>query len=219
MVGTVLPLALVVGLSPLPILPALLLLMTPRGRGNARAYLASWLVALTLVVLVAVWLGSLADPQPASDEGIGWIQVVTGAAFLGLAAAKWLRGPKPGQAHEPPGWVLALDGYTPRQAARLGALLASANPKNLAMALAAGAEIALLTDGAAATAAGVAAFVAIGSLGVATPVLAEAVLGDRATPALERSRGWLEQHSTALSVGVLVVLGALLLLKGLPTAL
>jgi threonine/homoserine/homoserine lactone efflux protein len=218
MIGTVLPLALVVGLSPLPILPAVVLLMTPRARANGPAYLAAWLVALTALVLVAVALGGLADPDEPTDEGIGWIQVATGAAFLVMAAVKWLTRPRPGAPKEPPTWLAALDTYTPRQSARLGALLASANPKNLVMALAAGAEIALLAEGTGQTAAGVAAFVAIGSMGVATPILAHAVLGDRATPALERGRAWLDRNSTALSVGVLVLLGALLLLKGIPSA-
>ena len=47
LVGTILPLALVVGLSPLPILPMVLIVMTPRARRNSRAFLGAWLVALT----------------------------------------------------------------------------------------------------------------------------------------------------------------------------
>ena len=64
-VATVLPLALVVGLSPIPIMPAMLLLMTSRGRANGLAYLAAWTVALALVAAAAVWVGRLADPAPA----------------------------------------------------------------------------------------------------------------------------------------------------------
>lgn len=219
MISTVLPLALVVGLSPLPILPAVVLLMTPRSRENGLAYLAAWTVTLTLVVTVAVWLGSLADPVEPTDEGIAWIQVLTGSAFLMMAAVKWLKRPRTGATKGPPAWLAALDSYGPRHSARLGALLAGANPKNLVMALAAGAEIAVLADGAGAMAAGVAGFVAVGSIGVATPVIAHAVFGSRAATSLERGRGWLDRNSTALSVGVLVLLGALLILKGLSSAL
>jgi hypothetical protein len=131
---------------------------------------------------------------------------------------KWLRRPRAGATKEPPSWLAALDSYTPARSARLGAIL-GANPKNLVMALAAGAEIAVLASGAGPTAAGVAIFVAVGSLGVAIPILGHAVLGDRAEPALNRGRSWLDANSTALSIGVLVVLGVLLLLKGLPDAL
>ena len=144
--------------------------------------------------------------------------MITGLAFLVLAAVKWARRPRAGEPAKAPGWLSALDSYSPPQSARLGVALAAGNPKNIAMALAAGAEIAYITGTIGEAAVGVATFVAVGSIGVATPILAFAVLGDRARPALEHGRGWLERNSTALSVGVLVVLGVLLLLKGLSTA-
>jgi hypothetical protein len=219
MIGTVLPLALVVGLSPVGILPAVLLLLTPRARVNGPAYLAAWLAGLTALTAVSAWLAHLADPGAPTDEGIGWIQVVTGAIFLVMAAVKWLRRPAPGQVKATPKWMAALDSYSPAQSARLGALLACANPKNLAMAVAAGAEIAVLSDGTAATVWGIVAFVLIGSLGVGAPVLLHAVLGDRTAPTLDRSRVWLQRNATVLSAGVLAILGVLLLLGGLPSAL
>jgi threonine/homoserine/homoserine lactone efflux protein len=215
LISTMIPLALVVGLSPLPIMPAVLILMTPGARANAAAFLGAWLVALTAVVVVVTLLTGAPDPDPVSDEGIGWIKVVTGSAFLVLAAVKWLRRPRAGAAKEPPAWMAALDSYTPRQAARLGALLAAGNPKNLIMAVAAGAEIALLATGAGAVVVAIMTFVLVGSLGVGTPIVMHRVLGDRAQPALGRLKAWLDRNSTALSVGVLVVLGVIVLVGGL----
>ena len=218
LIGTVLPLAIVIGLSPLPIMPAILLLMTPRARVNGFAFLGAWLVGLTLLVLLTVVLATLSGPSDATEQGVGWIQLLTGLAFLGLAAVKWLRRPRPGGPAKAPGWLTALTSYEPRQSARLGAALAMGNPKNIAMALAAGAEIAYLAQDAAAMTVGVVAFVLISTIGVGTPILLFAVAGERARPALERGRAWLERNSTALGVGVLVVLGVLLVLKGLPSA-
>lgn len=218
LVGTILPLAAVVGLSPLPILPMVLIVMTPRARVNSLAFLGAWLVALTAVVLGALLLAGVRDPAPPDDTGIGWIQVVTGVIFLGLALAKWLRRPAPGDSKEPPTWMSALDTYTPRQSAALGAGLAAGNPKNLVMALAAGAEIAVLTTSAGQAMAGVVVFVLVGSMGVTTPALALRLLGDRAPQVLGGWKSWLEANSTALGVGVLVVLGVLLLAAGLTAA-
>lgn len=218
MLTTVLPLAIVVGLSPLPILPAVLLLMSPQARRNGPAYLAAWLVALTLLVSVMTGIGNLRDPAPPDEKGVGWIQLITGAVFLVMAVVKWSKRPRAGKVKEPPKWMAALDTYTPKQSARLGALLAGANPKNLTMALAAGAEIALLATTASQTVTGVVSFVAIGSIGVALPVLAHAVLGERAAPGLAKAKTWLERNSTTLAVAVLVVLGILLVMKGLPAA-
>ena len=217
--GTLVPLALVVGLSPLPILPVVLILMTPRARANSAAFLGAWLVALSALVVVATLVTGSQDSAPPDEEGIGWIQVVTGGVFLALAAAKWLRRPKPGATKEPPAWMSALGSYTPRQSARLGAALAAGNPKNLLMALAGGAEIAALTTSTAGAVAGVALFVVVGSIGVGTPVVAHRALGDRSEAILGGWKAWLEANSTALAVGVLVVLGTVLLFRGLTAAL
>ncbi|MGB8021185.1 MAG: GAP family protein [Candidatus Nanopelagicales bacterium] len=219
LVGTLLPLALVVGLSPLPITPAVLILMTPRARANSAAFLGAWVGALTGVTAVALLLAGSRDPGEPTEAGIGWIQVLTGTVFLVMAAAKWLRRPAPGAAKEPPRWMAALGSYGPGQSARLGAALAAANPKNLLMALAGGAEIAALADGAAATVAATVGFVAVGSIGVGTPILTHRILGERAAPVLARWKTWLEGNSTALAVGVLLVLGGALLVKGLAGAL
>ena len=214
MVETILPLALVIGLSPLPIIPAILLLMTPRARGNATAFLCAWLAALTGLVVAMIALGAVVDPAQPDEGGITWIKVVTGGAFLAMALVKWLRRPRPGQPPKTPRWVAELEHYTPRRSARLGALLAAGNPKNLLMSLAAGAEIALLAGSAAATAAAAAGFIAVSSIGVATPILARAVLGERAAPALRSGRAWLDRNATVLSVGVLTALGVALVLRG-----
>ena len=218
LVGTIVPLALVVGLSPLPILPILLIVMTPGARPNSLAFLGAWFVTLTAVVVGALLLAGVRDPAPPDDQGIGWIQVVTGAVFLALALAKWVRRPGPGDAKEPPTWMAALDSYTPRQSAGLGAALAAGNPKNLVMALAAGAEIAAITTSTGNALAGVGVFVLVGSIGVATPVVAHRLLGDRAPEVLGGWKSWLEANSTALAVGVLVVLGVMLLSAGLSAA-
>lgn len=218
LVGTIVPLALVVGLSPLPILPMVLLVMTPRARGNSLAFLGAWFVALTAIVVGALLLAGTQDPTPPDETGIGWIQVVTGVVFLVLALVKWLRRPAPGRAKEPPTWMSALDSYTARQSAGLGAGLAAGNPKNIVMALAAGAEIAALTTSPASATVGVATFVVVGSIGVVTPAVALRLLGDRAPEVLGRWKSWLEANSTALGVGVLVVLGVILLTAGLSAA-
>lgn len=216
MLATILPLALVVGLSPLPILPAVLLLMTPRATGNGPAYLGAFVISLTLVLSAAFVVARATNPAPVDEQGIGWIKVCTGVVFLLLACLKWIKRPGPGQSKEAPAWMAALDGYTPARSARLGCLLAVANPKILLMALAAGAEMALLADGSGHAIAAGLLFVGVGSLGVSIPVLTHAVLGHRSESALSRGRLWLEANQTVLSVAVLVVLAALLLADGVP---
>jgi cytochrome c biogenesis protein CcdA len=213
--ATVLPLALVVGLSPLPIVPVVLLLMAPRARATGPAFLAAWVLVLTALVVAALLLAGVPDPGGEADETVGWIELLLGVGLLAAGLAKWVRRPRPGEPKQAPGWMASLDAAGPQRAATLGALLAI-NPKNLLMALAAGTEVALLAQGATQAAGAVALFVLVGSLGVGTPVALRLLLGERADPALGRARGWLDRNGTTVGVVVLLVLGVVLVVRAVP---
>lgn len=218
LLAAIVPLALVIGLSPLPIMPIILILMGPRARASSTAYLLAWLAALLAFATLAVVLADAPDPDPVDEAGVGWVQVATGAVFIILGAVKWLRRPGPDDPPASPAWMSALDSYTPARAARLGAMLAVANPKNVLITLTAAVEIAVLAGSPGQQAIALLAFTAVGSLGVIAPVVAHRALGDRAATVLEGWRRWLEANGTMLVVGVLVVLGAFLMAKGLGAA-
>jgi cadmium resistance protein CadD (predicted permease) len=61
----------------------------------------------------------------------------------------------------------------------------------------------------------VAYFVAISASSVALPVLAYAVSGDRLDPALSKLKDWMEKHNAALMAAILIVIGLLVLYKGI----
>ena len=50
---------------------------------------------------------------------------------------------------------------------------------------------------------------------VALPVLAYAASGDRLDGALSRLKDWMERHNAALMAGIFVVIGLLVLYKGI----
>jgi threonine/homoserine/homoserine lactone efflux protein len=93
--------------------------------------------------------------------------------------------------------------------------LAVVNPKVLFICAAAG--LAIGTEGIGSPRAwlAVAYFVAIAASSVALPVLAYAVSGDRLDAALSRLKDWMERHNAALMAGILVVIGLLVLYKGI----
>ena len=67
------PLALVVALSPLSIIPAVLVLHTPRPRPTGLAFLAGWLVGLAVLTAIFVevssLLGGLVTSRPVGRHG------------------------------------------------------------------------------------------------------------------------------------------------------
>lgn len=215
MFASVVALGLVVGLSPLPVIPALLLLVTPGGVSRGLAYLAAWLVGLTGLTALFVLMADVGDPSDQAQQSAGWLEVIIGALLIAGGIFKLFRQrAKRDEPKTPPKWQAALVDYDARRSARLGFAFAVGNPKNLVTAIAVGGEVALLSTSTAQSMAAVGIFVVVGSLGVGVPILSAWLLGERAQPLLTRLQRTLETHGTAISVGVLLLLGSVLVLRG-----
>lgn len=134
-IGDLLPSAVAVALSPIPVVAVVLVLGTPKARTAGPTFATGWVVGLaalsTVVVLV---LGSGVDPD--TETGIEWFKVGVGALFLLMAARQWTKRPQDGDAVEMPKWIESVDSITVPRAMALGAALSGANPKNVALTLA-----------------------------------------------------------------------------------
>lgn len=213
---SLLPTALAVALSPIPIVAIVLILGTPRAGGNGPAFAAGWVAGLSAVgALVLLVLGS--TDGASEEEGVGWMQLGIGAAFLVMALLQWRKRPAAGTEPEPPGWMATIDGVTAGRATGLGLALSGANPKNLALTLAAAATIAEAGLSSGEELAALAAFVAIGSASVLGPVLAHAIAPGPTTRPLGAIKGFMTRHSATVMAIVLVLIGAKLLAEGLST--
>lgn len=207
------PLALVIALSPLSIIPAVLVLSTPRPRPAGLAFLAGWLLGLTVLTAVFLELSNLVGgigTKPPSWAS--WLRIVVGVALLILGVYRWANRKK---SEHTPKWMTRISTLTPARAGMTAAALTVANPKVLFICAAAG--LAIGSSGVDTPAVWVAViwFVAVAASTVAVPTLAYAVSGERLDPLLNRVRAWMErQHATLVAV-ILVVIGILLLYKGI----
>jgi hypothetical protein len=207
------PLALVVALSPLSIIPAVLVLHTPRPRPTGLSFLAGWLIglaALTAVFLeVSNLLGGLGNKPPGWAS---WLRVVVGAALIVFGIYRWLTRK---QSAHTPAWMQRLGKLTPVGAGLAAVALTVANPKVLFMCAAAGLAIGTAGLGKTHVLIPVVWFVAVAGSTVAIPILAYAVSGDRLDEPLKRLKEWMElQHATLVAV-ILIVIGLLVLYKGI----
>ncbi len=216
-IGDVLPLAVGVAISPIPIIAVILMLLAPHAGGTSAGFLAGWLVgiagATTVFLLLAgtLDLGSGGSPSTAAS----WIKLALGALLLVLAVGQWRGRPHHGEQPELPTWMAAIDRFTALKAAGLGALLAAVNPKNLLLCAAAGATIAGGNLPAAQDLWSVALFTALAASTVAVPVLGYAVARTRMAGPLEALHAWLTTHNSAVMATLLLVIGTVLLGKGL----
>jgi threonine/homoserine/homoserine lactone efflux protein len=214
-IGDLLPSALAVALSPIPIVAVVLVLGTPRAHSAGAAFALGWIAGLlTVSVIVVVVLGVGDDPDP-DDAGISWLKVAIGILFLGMAARQWKKRPREGREPEPPKWMATIDSVKPPQAALLGAALSAANPKNLALTLAASASIAAGQLDQADEAIAVGVFVVLGSSAVAGAVLFYFVAPGRAVRPLDAIKRFMAANSAVIMMVVLLLIGAKLLGDGL----
>jgi threonine/homoserine/homoserine lactone efflux protein len=216
-VGDVLPLAVGVAVSPIPIIAAILMLLSPRARSTGVAFLVGWVAGILVAVVVFALLSSLipaGDPdEPEPVRGV--IKILLGLALLLLALRQWRSRPKPGEAAPTPKWMGAVDSMTPGRGLGLGFLLSAVNPKNLLMAVGAGVAIggASLSTGEATVV--VAVFVVLAASTVAIPVIGYLAASARLTGPLESLRVWLVQNNATVMGVLLVVIGVVMIGKGI----
>ena len=215
-IGDLLPTALGVALSPVPIIAVILILGTPKARSNGPAFAFGWVVALVVVsTVVVLFSGDADDPDSGTSTTLATVELLLGVVFFFMASKQWRGRPKPGQEAPMPKWMATVDAFTPGKSLVLGGALAGANPKNLALTLAAAASIARAGLNGGETAVAIAVFVVIGSLTVAGPVLYYVFAGDNAAGPLATMKVFMSEHNAVIMMIVLLVLGAKLLGSGI----
>ncbi len=214
-IGDLLPSAFAVALSPIPIIAVVLVLGAPKARTAGPAFACGWIAGLAIVsIVVVLLLGSGAD-SGSDDPGLNWLKIAIGLLFLAMAAKQWTKRPRPGEEPETPSWMATVDTATPARAALLGAALSGANPKNLALTLAASASIAEAGLDDADTAVALLVFIAIGSVTVAGSVLFYLIDAQRAARPLAAVKQFMSDNNAVIMMVVLLLLGAKLLGEGL----
>ena len=216
-IGHVLPLAVGVALSPVPIIAVVLMLGTPRARGNGLAFVLGWVIGLslvtTIVVVVAGGAGAEEDTGPATWASV--LKIVLGVLLLLVAVRQWRHRPRGDAPGELPKWMQTIDTFTPGKSLVIAAGLAGVNPKNLLLAVGAGAAIAATGTDTSGEIAAVAVFVLIGTLGPGLPVAIYFAMGKRAAHLLEELKIWLAANNVAIMAVLCLVLGVKLIGDGI----
>jgi Sap, sulfolipid-1-addressing protein len=209
-IGQLLPFAVVVALSPMPIVAVVLMLVTPKARSNGLAFLAGAVLGIAglgaIVLAVSSGIGASNDGQPA--DWVNWVKLILGLALLVLALRQWRARPGDGDEVATPKWMGSVDSFTPAKAFVTALVVVVAlNPKNLLVVIA-GADV--VAEAGLSTGDQVIAwtiFTVIASLGVAVPIGIYFLLGSRAAAILESIKEWMTRNNAVILAVILLVIG------------
>ncbi|TRW77274.1 GAP family protein [Mycolicibacterium sp. 018/SC-01/001] len=206
------PLALVIALSPVSIIPAVLVLSSPRPRPAAVTFLIGWLLGLAVLSIVFLQLSNLIGGIGSRPPGwASLLRIVVGTLLIVWGGYRWTRR---ASSEHTPKWMTRISTLTPAKAGVTAAALTVANPKVLFICAAAGLAIGSAGVDTPMVFVAVIWFVAVAGSTVAVPTVAYAIAGERLDPTMNRVRAWMERQHAALIAVILVVIGLLVLYKG-----
>jgi len=206
------PLGLVIALSPITVIPAVLVLHAPRPRPAGLAFLGGWV--LGLVALTAAFGGAsdlLGGLHQAPPTWAAWLRVVLGLALIAFGVFRWQTRHRHTKT---PAWLRSFTKLTPVRAGVTGAVLVL-RPEVLILCAAAGLAIGTERLSTAAALIVGAVFVIVSASTVAIPILGYVGAGDRLDDALERLKVWMEENHGAMMAVILVVIGLIVIYNGI----
>ena len=211
-IGELLPLAIGIAISPVPIIAVILMLFSPRAGSTSVGFLIGWVAGIIVATGIFTALSGSLTTGGAPSSSSSWIKLVLGLLLFSVGARQWRGRHTP---HESPKWMAAIDGFTFPKALGLGFLLSAINPKNLIMAAGAGVIIGSAGLSLGSEIGAIAVFTVIAAATVAIPVIAYLVAADKMRGPLDRLKAWLEDNNAAVMGVLILVLGAVLLGKGI----
>jgi Sap-like sulfolipid-1-addressing protein len=212
-IGQLLPFAVGVAVSPMPIVAMVLMLITPRARENGVAFVLGWVAGIAVAGAILL---ALASPTDASSEGtpahwVSWLKLVLGLLLVLVAVKEWRARPAPGAEVAMPKWMSAVDTITPTKAAGLAVVLGTINPKNLLLVVGGAAAVAQTGISTGDQVVAWSVFTLIATIGVAAPLFVYFAMGDRAGTILNELKDWMARNNTVIMGVLCLIIGVKLI--------
>lgn len=215
-IGHILPFAVAVALSSVPIMATIFILLSPNRSRSALPFLIGWLVGLFVVVCACALLAQVVPTarsprQP--DTAVGSLEIVVGLAMVVLALLT-LRHARRQTEHKVPKWLQSAGNLGPWEAFGLAFIL-NVRPKALLLAIAAGLTIRADADSLTNALVAVLIYTVIAASTVAVPIIGTLAAPARMEPRLVSMRGWLLRNGEALGAVIGLLIGVVIMGAGI----
>jgi hypothetical protein len=215
-IGHLLPIALAVAISTVPIMATILVLLSPRRGRSALPFLLGWVLGIATVVSLCTAFAQLipTSRSPRRPETtIGIAEMLVGVALVVIAIIAWRRARRnPSTAM--PKWLNAV-GSLGRWSSFGLAFALNVRPKGLLLAVAAG--LSLRADGLSLgeSAVAIAIYTLIGCSTVAVPIIVTLAAPERMEPRLVSAKEWITRNNGIITAIILVMVGVVIFGTGL----
>ncbi|KGJ72657.1 hypothetical protein GY21_13930 [Cryobacterium roopkundense] len=215
--GQLLPIAVAIALSTVPIMATVLILMSPNRDRSSVPFLIGWVVGIAAMAGVFT-LGAQAFPAPGTrgphgSALLGLVQIFIGLALVALAVISWRRG----RAHPTEGiprWLRRVGSFGPWSSFGL-AMGLNVRPKALLLSAAAGLSLRVGSLSPESTLIVLGIFAVLASATVSVPIVAAIASPERAETWLVASESWINRNSRTVTNLIVVVIGVVILGNGL----
>ena len=216
-IGDLLPLAIAVTISPVPIIAEILLLFTKKPVTNAASYLIGFTIGVAGLLGLLVAIAGTVDLSPGSgpSRGASILRLVLGAFLLMAARRRFRDRPKPGEDAAMPKWMDGIAAFAPGKSLAVGVAIGALNPKNVVVGLAAALSIASAGLSTGQQIGAVAVYAVVAILGVAAPLVVTLAMRDKAQEVLDGWRSWLGRNNGVVLAVLFLIFGVVLIGKGI----
>jgi hypothetical protein len=213
--GALLPIAVAVALSSVPLTVTILILLSPNRGRAALPFLVGWVIGVAAVIILsAAGAAALAKPlRRGPDMAVVVLEIVIGAALMVLAAI-YLRRRSPAGGTGLPRWLAAVDSFGPVVCFAIAVVL-SLRPKGLLLGIAGGLALSAASLKADDAILLIMIYTAIATSTVVVPIIASLIAPQRMEPKLISARDWLIVNGRIVTSIMMFMIGVVILGYGL----
>jgi hypothetical protein len=213
--GALLPIAVAVALSSVPLTVTILILLSPNRGRAALPFLVGWVIGVAAVIsLSAAGAAALSKPlRRGPDMAVVVLEIVIGAALMVLAAI-YLRRRSPAGGTGLPRWLAAVDSFGPVVCFSIAVIL-SLRPKGLLLGVAGGLALSAASLNADDAVLLIIIYTAIATSTVVVPIIASLIAPQRMEPRLISARDWLIVNGRIVTSIMMFMIGVVILGYGL----
>jgi Sap, sulfolipid-1-addressing protein len=213
--GHLLPIAVAVAFSSVPITAMILILLSPTRNRSAVPFLIGWVVGIAAVIFLSA-LGAQALPEPSRrepDKIAASFEMLIGVALIAVSIFSRRRASAPDTAGLPR-WLQAVGsfGAVPSSAVALGL---NFRPKGLLLGVAAGLALHSASLPPAEAGVVIVVYTAISASTVVVPIVATLLAPKRVEPKLIVARDWLSKNGGLVAAVMLFTIGVVILGDGI----